>query len=384
MSKSLVQDYVTFPPSYAHIWGAPDGCPTFPHALRAYPRTSSDAADEGKKAHALAGVMIPPYVSTGVITAPDCNDAEMVTHVSSYVRAVLTDGQSSKPGVSKHGVETQLILRNIHERCKGYVDFFWWSETELSVWDFKYGFGPVEAFRNWQLVAYASTLLRMKGFGPDNWPEGFTVRLNIHQPRAPHPDGAHRVWKTDPGVIFEMEAQLAEAARIASSGEPFTRSGHHCLNCPARLDCPAARKSELAALAYIERPTQEQYTPEQIGYELVLLERASEAIETRLSAARAEVTKLLEKGEQITTWRHADSESRMFWKDGDTSGKALAALGYQDVLNPAKPCTPKQAIDKGVPPDVVKVFAKRNKGKKLVRQHSDWAAKELAATLAGK
>lgn len=381
------QDYVTFPPSSAHIWGSPDGCPAYVHALREYPRTRNDAADEGNVAHELAAQSLPDSIRAGYPVIPCCNDPEMLTHVVTYIRLILTELRSAE-GVAKHGVEEKLHLRNIHQHCTGYIDWWWWAfdaagqPSHISVWDLKYGRGVVEAYRNLQLVAYMSALLRMAGCTPDSYPPSLTLSLHIYQPRASHPDGAHRVWTPTPGEVFALEAQLIEAARIADNPDVFTRSGNHCRYCPARLDCPAARKSAMESIAYIEQPTREQFTPEQLGRELVILERAAEAIAARLSATRAEVEKHMGSGEQISTWHYRDTVSRMYWTS-PTAGEMLEAMGFKGILKPPAPCTPKQAIDAGVPESVVLSMAKRTRGKKLTRTADDWAAREIKDALSG-
>jgi hypothetical protein len=124
-------------------------------------------------------------------------------------------------------------------------------------------------------------------------------------------------------------------------------------------------------------------TPEQVGQELVVLEQMYDAIKSRRDAAVAEVEKHLNAGVQIPTWRHQGTAGAMFWTRPD-AGLMLNAMGFPGVLKPPQPITPKQAIDGGIPADVVGMFSTRKSGKKLVRVTADWARREIESATAGK
>src|SRR5690606_13869105 len=80
----------------------------------------------------------------------------------------------------------------------------------LHVGDFKYGFRPVEVWRNAQLIVYAWTLVCELTKGGDAPQQ---VVLTICQPRCAHRDGTTRSWTVSASELAEVARTLAAAAQ---------------------------------------------------------------------------------------------------------------------------------------------------------------------------
>lgn len=334
------------------------------------PNTSSEAADEGTAAHTLAAWCLESDVS------PDAEafrgrridvgkrtfevDAEMVKHVNTYVRHVLSiaeghellveqrvdysrylfgpkttdvmhDGKSCTPGELAFGTSDSVILR---------------SDGELVVIDLKYGANPrnrVDAEDNPQLMLYA-----LGAYDQYSMLGDFDrVRMIIVQPRLEHvSEWTQTVEELE---AFAKKAQLAQIhglnllSRDPASIKPLDLNPgpKQCHWCRAKAICPAlkdmvgtnvpavaddfedltevrenlAADGDVSAQAFIVEGEVVWQEPHPDTLEL---------IEQWLKAQRAEIERRLFAGEALADWKVvAGKRGNRAWSSKDEAETLL-------------------------------------------------------------
>jgi hypothetical protein len=110
----------------------------------------TDASNEGNLAHTVAAMALNDKIDVSKDMAANFTD-EMHEGAKYYLDTV-------KRFLSLHTVvvEEQVQCTSIHPDMWGTPDAWGIDEDmNLHVFDYKYGFTPVEAYENWQLLAYA-------------------------------------------------------------------------------------------------------------------------------------------------------------------------------------------------------------------------------------
>ena len=179
-------------PSSASRWGA---CPGSAVLEAGYPDNPEheESRKEGNASHWVAssvltdGARPQDFVGltafNGIIIDDVMVDAAMV-----YVAAVLAvSGEVLK-------VEQAVQIARINAACFGTPDSWYYDAVQgiLHIFDYKYGWGVVEAFENKQGVCYYAGIIDELGI-PD---EHLRVHIHIIQPRPYHWGGPVRTWET--------------------------------------------------------------------------------------------------------------------------------------------------------------------------------------------
>lgn len=347
------------PASKAHIWAVPNGCRGWskivapyrnqgdtPHATRqglVSHRVAHEILDTGKEPQDFLGEEID-----GIVV-----DQDMIDSVLVYV-ASLHDHVSR---ADKFRLEDRV--------ADGCVVDAWayYEETQtLHVWDFKDGWGVVEADDNYQLAIYAKEIRTRWNLRVSNW------ELTIVQPRPWHPWGPCRRWKPTVEELSAIHVNVETARVECEDPAAPVRSGSHCVKCEARHVCMAAHMASMNAIDVTASPTPAEMTGEEIGYEFELLNRAAEAIELRRTGLETQIMGMMDRGETVTGWQRQEKMSSLKWTGDYTERVQMADLVGVDIRKKPETITPTQALKAGVPRELVEgLSAKYPAGFKLQR-----------------
>jgi len=298
-------------PSSAERWMT---CPGSVVLSQGMEEKSSEYADEGTQAHAVAEAIL-----TDKAVLPP-HDAVMLQNVEVYTDHVE---ELNQPGTVLH-VETKV---KISDEVWGTADAIVWdpaTET-LYVRDLKYGAGvPVEARGNLQLKIYATAaLLTMK------YPAKL-VNVGIVQPRINHPDGCVRSVDYDSVDLLDFWADLQDAIRdveLAQQAPPdhfedfIIPSEKGCRWCLAAPKCPKlkAKAQEMAKKVFApELP----YNPKELAEVLDFLPILEGWIKNTREFAYGEA----EKGNPIPSYKLVEKQANRKWKP-DAAADLECVLG---------------------------------------------------------
>jgi hypothetical protein len=292
----------------------------------------------------------------------------MIDYARVYTHDILT---TMPPGTL--AVEAKVsAAERVHPLSEGTVDCWSYDPKSriLYVWDYKYGFGVIEPFENWQLINYAVGIIDSLRVRDD----GIKVRMSVIQPRAPHPQGPIRRWVVKGSDLRPYANQLHAAAHEALGPDPRTQSGPHCRDCRARHACPAANAAALLAIDVVYRAEPFELDDAAIGAQLTVLKRAAKAIESRLTALESTAETKIRAGSMIPGWAmERGAAGKLAWTKPD--GEILA-LGELLGMELARPLTPTQAGKAGLPKDLLAAYATRSAGSlKLTKASTTLAAK---------
>ena len=339
---------------------------------------------EGTVAHGIGEFMINnPDVATALVDTLDPSTgtlitAEMVEGATLYAVDVLQfredtianaapqppvqPGEPEPPATYIFSVEERLNMIGIHPEMFGTPDAFLvdFARKRIYIWDFKYGFSVVEAFKNWQMICYvygvASYMAKHNASISMDW----TVEMRIVQPRAFHEDGPKRSWVTTIEALQPYFDRLKAAALEVSGDLATCRTGKHCRYCPARHACPTLQANASSAAEYSGTPTPELLTGEALAIELSILTDAQAAIDYRLSGLTVQAEQAIRSGERLPGWSIQRTKGREKWTDA-AKAAAMAKMMGIDITKPDY-LTPKQSRDAGLAKEIVATCSERGAG----------------------
>lgn len=384
-------------PSSAATWGSPLGCHGSVKMCAEIPTPEQDdneAALEGTTAHWIAKQLLDCdfynfpiqyfvdtiYPKTGVLITK-----EMVSHVCTYVdhiKSVYKTQIDTLRPPTKLQIEQTIKIPEVHPTCEGTPDtiiIIDMPPLTIHVFDFKYGFGIVEPFENYQLLCYASGILSQLGIDPRN--EKVKICLHIIQPRAAHVDGPIRTWSIDGPTFVWYEDRLKYGASQAMSTDPKIRSGSHCHYCRARYACGTIQRCALYCVDFIGEATPEHLDVTALDFELGILEQATRALKARRTGIEEQLRTLLKQGKVVPGRMLEQTFGRLEWIVAhETIIQIGEAIGIE--LNKPDTLTPTQAIKKGASKEMVSGFVTRKPGAmKLVKYDNSRARKAFGAPL---
>jgi hypothetical protein len=298
-------------------------CPGSPALESRFPRTTSEAAEEGTRAHAL-------HEAALLLGAPavDCLDlvpeatVEMAEHVQVSLDWIEADF-AQRPGAALF-VERKLRPGKAIGRSDlwGTADALILDAVrrEVVVIDLKYGMGEVvDVNTTPQLPLYGLGAKALAPFAVK------TVQMVITQPRAPHRDGPVRSVTRSAAELDTFANQIRIAAsRTDDPGAPLV-PGDHCRYCRAAGGCPAlaeqalrSAEQEFAAMAANEE-LKDPLPPERIAE---LLHEA-EVVKAWARSLEEHALRLAEAGTRLPGWRLVRRRGKRAWND---PGVALQTL----------------------------------------------------------
>jgi hypothetical protein len=344
-----------------------------------YPERGEDAqsAAEGTAAHwAGSEILSGRLVDVGQV-APNgvvLND-EMIDAAELYSDDVFAVLVGRDPASNLH-VEERVDIGTINPQCFGTPDCWYFDPvaSTLYVWDFKFGHKFVDAFENWQLIAYAAGVLDSLGVDGLN-DQQITVALRVVQPRSYHYSGPVREWRVIASDLRPYFNRLTHAAAVALMPNPVATVNPACDNCNGRHACQALQRAALGACDLAGSSLPIDLPTDALGLELRYMKRAQAALDARISGLEESVMDKLRQGERVPFFAVAMSSGRERWS---ASIPEVIALGEMLGVSLAKPTaiTPKQAIKAGVPADVVSAYSETPAGSpKLIVDDGDRARK---------
>lgn len=235
----------------------------------------------------------------------------------------------------------------------------------LNVGDLKFGYRPVEVWRNAQLVVYAWTLvceLSKQGHAPQR------IRLTICQPRCPHRDGTTRTWETTVPELAELAATLAAAAQACYAPSPVCTVGSQCRSCPGAFACRTLQAAGLGSVEVSYDATPFVLNEQQLGYELSKLMAAQAHMEHRITGLSAQAESLIRKGKSIPGFDMGRRATRWRWRAGvEPLIRALGPLFNVDVMQEPRLKTVAKLRDT-LGAEVVAMYAEKPDGELVLRQ----------------
>ena len=290
-------------PSAAERWMT---CPGSVVLSEGMPERTSEFAEEGTRAHALAEA----WLRGEMVEA----DREMRDHVSVYVNFV------------RNLIEFSDDVLHIEQRVKvndevyGTADAVVWQpqRKHLHVGDLKYGAGvAVEVHGNLQLKIYALAALLTFGYPAQQ------VTAAIVQPRCPHSDGPVRSITFDVVDLLDFHADLLDAvkrvelARVEFSMKQATfdllnlvPSEKGCRWCLAAPKCPMLKRKaqEMAKRVFSK---DEPYDPALLAQTLDWLP----ILEGWIKNVREFAYEEAERGKTVPNWKLVEKRATRKWRD---------------------------------------------------------------------
>lgn len=368
----------TLRPSGAHIRAHCAG--SFALQLLYPEDEESPKAREGTAAHFYATEAALGRVHpVGTIT-PNGHpiDAEMVEGGDCFVRDI--EQELARPSIetlAAFKVEQKLTMHDrIHPDCEGTPDaYLLCVEAEkLIVWDFKYGHGYVDPYRNEQLLEYCAGVFEAYEL-TDEDVAPLAVSIRIVQPRNYDEAGPVRRWDTTGVEVLRELGRLRAAEHAAKQPGAPTQTGAHCRYCTALTACRAAQSVAMLGVDLAGSSIPRDLPPAAAGLFLRKLTAASKRLEALRDALTEQVSAEVKRGAQDTGHAIEAAGGREFW---DVEAPALFAMGDAmglDLRKPVEPITPAQARKAGLDASVTAVYAKRKTALKLVERDDDQAAR---------
>lgn len=350
-------------PSSAAVWSKCAGYAALNAALGTehVEETDNEVREEGTACHWLAEQVWGggrPSVGSLSPNGREITD-EMYAAVDEYHALLRSWGQPV------HIEQLAPVSRYFTGVADGTPDAWSFDGTTLDVGDLKFGYRPVEVWRNAQLIVYAWTLvceLTEQGYAPQG------VRLHICQPRCPHREGTTRSWNVDLKELSGLAAILATAARKALEPNPPCTPGPQCRNCAAAYGCRTLQAAAGHAMEVSYDATPFVLNEAQLGYELMKLQTAQAHIENRINGLSTQAESLIRKGARVPGYELGRRATRWRWQEGaEPLVQRLGELFGVDVMQEPRLKTVAKLRD-AFPVDIQAMYAVKPTGELVLRQ----------------
>lgn len=371
-------------PSSAHIWGKPNGCTGYVRMAATYPDTEdSQAAKEGTAAHEIGEILITMGTQENhTVVEKDVREAligklatngevfteEMFNSAWVYANEVIREFRFRPEAV--FATEHKIKAPAIHGKSFGTIDAYLYGEKcrRLIVWDYKHGYGVVEAYENWQAINYIAGLLDELQPATE-----LIVDIRIVQPRAFHEEGTIRTWVTSATDLRNRINTLSNNAHKALGDNPTTKTGEHCRYCEALHACPVALKAGIQLYELAGKPLPVELNPQGLGLQLSIVQRARKQLEYLESAYEEQIKSLIRGGANVPGWSLETKLGRAKWDRSIAEVAQMGDMMGKNLYRPLELITPAQAIKRGLDKTLVDTYSKRDSGFKLSASSTDKA-----------
>jgi Protein of unknown function (DUF2800) len=331
----MTESHAKYAPSSMYLTIA---CPGWiKQASLTLPEPDTEASREGKLAHAVAAA------------AGECR----ALPPNSEVTEEMLDGAGlwceALEGYPAH-IETPVQIQRVHMRdCWGTPDARQWSPETLTLRaaDYKFGFGFVDEFENWQLLAYMIGMIDELGLYDHPRAPEIKLEMTVVQPRY-YNGKPIRTWSIMLPEIWPYLERMQAAVREADTDNPRVISGTHCTYCPARATCDTYRKTISNAIDFAGRADPMASTPEDVGRELKVVQEFIKRLEARETGLAALAEAMIRQGKRVPYFSFEQTVGRLAWVAPIEEVEMIARLLGKSVMAPAKPITPTQARDRKI------------------------------------
>lgn len=336
-------------------------CPGSRALEEKYPETEeTTAAREGHAAHWVAqqflnGVEdLPEFAPNGEPVTD-----EMIEGAELYVAEIY-----SYPALEMH-IEERVNVFGVHPDCWGTPDCWIFDGENLHIFDYKFGYGYVDVFENWQLLEYALGVAHEREFKK--------VTLTIVQPRCYTREGKIRSWSVTYEKLFNYYLPMlkkAEAKAMESDAQCSPSS--ECFHCRGRHACDALQKTVARGFDVVTDYISTELTAAQTGVELRYLHRMAKLLEARITGLEEQAKAMIARGESVTGFKLEPGMTREKWTADASEIVTMGELMGLDLAKPLESVTPAQARKLGVPEEVLKIYSQKVSGKtKLVEVNAE-------------
>lgn len=290
------------------------------------PGSTSDAAEQGTAAHALAEHKLRKVLKQrSKRPVSKWHDDEMEDLTDDYVAYVLEQFNSAKADCVDASllIEQRLDFSHIVPGGFGTGDAVIIAEPCLHIIDLKYGMGVlVEAEHNAQLMLYA--LGALHAFG--SLYEITEVAVTIFQPRRSNVS-TWTVTTTD--LLAWAEAVVAPKARLAAAGGGQFAAGAWCEFCKLAPTCRARAEANLDIAKYEFAPPAELTDAEiaDVLARLPLLTKWASDVEAYAASLA------INQGKVWPGFKVVAGRSVRKYTDEAEVAKAAQAAGYTDIYD---------------------------------------------------
>ena len=340
------------------------------------------ASTEGTAAHWYGAEHLLPGGGKPVVGATAPNGvivtSTMAEGAHQWVEYVEDALAVAEPGAVLN-VERRVSIPTVHELCFGTPDTDLWSPATLvlEIIDFKYGFGIHEANGHIQCLEYAEgRLLEILAADPTLSRERIKVIVTIIQPRAFHPLGTVRSWKTTADQVSQVIARLAEQARKSLEPSPVCRTGSGCNHCSARHACTALQQQAYQAAQFVYEATAQTLHGDALGLELQTLEDAMQATKARLSGLQEQAGSEIRRGGRVPGYGIEHGRGVANWIYPADQVAAVGDAFGVDVRKPLQLKTPKQCAGL-LDESVIKAYSRHTPGVASLRRTNENLAKQV-------
>jgi hypothetical protein len=254
-------------------------------------------------------------------------------------------------------VERPVQIPRIHPAQRGAVDVCIDLNDTLYVWEYKFGHRPIDVFENDQGVAYAAGLL------PPETSDTKRIVITVIQPRAYHHEGVVRRWSTTWGQIkAQVELLKGQVAEALGPNPRLTPHPKACVNCPARAQCPALQEVGYIGIQVAHQAQPLELSDFAVGNELRLLTEAQTMLKARISGLEEQAKSRIAQGRVVAHWAMVAGGGNLAWACAPAEVGILGELFGKNLMKPADPVTPTQALQLGMDEAILKGYTRRKSG----------------------
>lgn len=317
-------------PSGASRWM---NCPGSVTLSKGKPNNSSEAAQEGTAAHAVAEECLvknlDPKSFVGRVVEGWTITEGMAPHISEYVDMV--NGEAAF--ASHVGIEERFTILE-EFGIFGTADACLIQGDILHVIDLKFGLGlSVDAYKNKQGMLYAwGAYDNLKASDKKKIKN---VRITISQPRKNN----HSTWELPIADLELFIHEVREAAKKASSGSMECNIGDWCRWCKGKLECPA----QFEEANNMAKKTFDPADPTITDKDLVRVFMIKDAIKKYIDEVDSYLYQKATSGSKFDGLKLVmGRKGNQAWEDKEASAEFLESMVGDEVFKPRDLKTPTQ------------------------------------------